>query len=168
MIKKIMLHTVAIYLLLLLQTTVANSVMFFGVMPNLLLTYTICVAILFGKVEGAIIGGITGLCLDVFSIHYFGIYIIMGIICGYVVGNLNNKYFEQKWYVVVMCVFSYSFVYEMLMTLIYMVLTSGVEFIYSLRYVVIPQAAYNMVISILFYIILRFFVPKENEFEESM
>ena len=168
MIKKIVLHIVAIYVLLLLQTTVADSIKFFEIKPNFLLTYVLCVAILFGKEEGAIIGGVTGLCMDIFSIHYFGIYLIMGVLTGYVVGNINHKYFEQKWYVIGMCVFSYSFVYEMIMSLVYKLITGNVEIIYSLRYIVIPQSAYSMVISVLMYFILRLFLPKEKEFEESI
>ena len=161
--KKLIVHIIFIYLLLVLQITVMDMLQIYSVKPNLLLTYAMCVAILYGPGEGIIVGGVCGVCLDIMSAGYFGMHTILGIITGGLVGYINNKHFKKRIYVTAICVLIYSVIYECIVTVIYMISTGQVDFVYAFRYITIPQGIYNTIASFIIYLLFKLIYYRDEK-----
>ena len=75
-----------VFLLLLIQTTVLDSVRIFGIMPNLLLVAVICFSLLTADYRGLVFGIACGLLLDITGGRLIGLntlfctYVSFGVI----------------------------------------------------------------------------------------
>ena len=61
------LHTLSIFFIVIIQTTILNYIKIKGIKPNMILTYTVCASILEGSTPGAIVGLVAGMVLDIVS-----------------------------------------------------------------------------------------------------
>ncbi len=61
------LHYIFFIILFILQTTLSNYISFFGVFPNFVLVYVICLCLIFSDVKSIVLSTIAGLALDLHS-----------------------------------------------------------------------------------------------------
>ena len=98
---RVLTYAVLVYLVLLLQTTMLESVRLFGVKPNLFLLLIVAVAILRGDVEGAVLGFFMGLAQDMSGGRYFGFYALLGMYLGFAIGSANKRMYKENYLVVI-------------------------------------------------------------------
>lgn len=78
-----------IFILIILQTTIATHLYVFGAIPDLLLVATVAVAYNEGPRAGALFGFFSGLVLDLFLVSPFGLSAISNSVTGWAIGTFQ-------------------------------------------------------------------------------
>lgn len=158
---KVAIHVIAIILLCTIQSTLLQYVKIFGVKPNLVLIYVVCVALLRGYTEGAIIGAFSGLFLDVLGGRSLGLYTLVGMYLGLAVGSINKRIFRENILIVIFFTLIFSIAYEFSVFLLGSFLPSvfdrtvdPLNILYALKQIILPEAIYNSIISIFIFILV--------------
>lgn len=164
---KIAFYSGCILLLLVMQTTFPEYALFLGVKPNLMLVFTICAALVNGSATGAFIGAGAGLALDLLSGKIIGINALLGMYAGVAVGLINKRIFRNNIFILLLSVFTTSFVYEGLMFLLYFFFKTGfASFTFGpIIKTVLPEALYNCIVSLIIY---RVIFVVSNKFEAKL
>ena len=133
--KKLLFYFFFILLSLLLQTTLLHYMAIYGVVPNILLVFTIVTALLRGDAEGGALG----------------FYALLGLYLGIAVGATNKKLFRENILIAVFFTFVYSVAYESLVYIINNIMSGDMKFLYALTATILPEAAYNCVVAVLIF-----------------
>lgn len=139
----------AFFLSLILQTTILPLLRVGGVMPDLVLVLVVFTALF----SNAFIGGATGFAAcflqDLLIGRYLGLCAFSGLVAGWLVGELENRFYKENPLVPVILVFCATFIYE----LVYFLgrgLSGSFSFTFSyMGRSVLLEAVYNMVLSVL-------------------
>ncbi|HHY23720.1 MAG TPA: rod shape-determining protein MreD [Clostridiaceae bacterium] len=155
---KVFIYTLGIFIIILVQTTVLDYIKINDIKPNLILVYTVCSSILEGSTGGALIGLFAGLTQDIVAGKTLGFYAILGMYLGAISGLANKMLFKDNYIVVFIFTFTLTVVYESGVYLLsgFASLRPGVLF--ALKRIVLPEALYNSIFSILIY----YMVTKAN------
>ncbi len=152
---RVLAYIAMIYLLLLFQTTVLESVRILGVKPNLLMLFIVSAALMRGSVEGAILGFFTGLAQDLFFGRFPGLYSLLGMYLGFIVGSVDKRIYKENYLIIVF--------FSVVSTLIYescgyysdaFLRNIGSEhrgvtgFLWVFRNVLLPESIYNGIVII--------------------
>ncbi|MGI6778959.1 MAG: rod shape-determining protein MreD [Acetivibrionales bacterium] len=163
---KVFIYTLCILLIMLLQSTILEYTEIYGVKPNLMIVFIICVAFLRGSTEGTIVGFFTGLLQDMLFGTLLGFYALLGMYLGLFVGMVNKKLYRENLFIIVFFTFISTMLYEtcvFVLTSINTVISGQVSILFPFVKVILPEAIYNSLISVLVHI----FVIKLNfRFEE--
>jgi len=157
---KVLAYSICIFVITLLQSTIIDYIKIMNVKPNLLLAFIVVVAILRGNVEGTVIGFICGLCHDVISGKMIGVFALLGLYIGLLIGSVNKRLYREN---VLIAVF-FTFVYEYVFYFFNLFLRGKGDLIFPLKNVILPEAVYNSVLSILIFIIM---IKLHYTFEEA-
>ncbi|MCX7748190.1 MAG: rod shape-determining protein MreD [Clostridia bacterium] len=151
---KVISISIYIFILALIQSTVLEYARIFHVKPNLLIVFVISYAFIRGSLEGAVVGFFAGLVQDIASGKVLGLYTLLGLYLGLAMGSVNKRLYRENVFLVVFFTFIASFVYE---TVVYLLiaLTSGkFDIVFPLRSIILPEALYNSIVSILIFILV--------------
>jgi rod shape-determining protein MreD len=137
-----------------IQTTVFDSVQIYGIKPNLILITTISYALIRGREEGAVYGFSAGLLLDIMGGKTIGIFSLMGLYTGLIIGSLNKRLYNEN-YIIVFILnaggsFAYNFIYYLY---VYLFISKG-NFLWGIIAYIIPETIYNTVLSLIVYFFL--------------
>lgn len=148
---KIAVHILVVILILAVQTTILEYFRVFNVKPNLLVIYVICISLLNGYWEGAVLGFFSGLALDMLSGKLLGFYSLLGMHLGLTIGILNKRLYRENFLVAVFFTFISTIVYEWL---VYFINNFGgnIDFVYPLKGIILPEALYNSVVAVIVFI----------------
>ncbi len=149
--KKLLFYFFFILLSLLLQTTLLHYMAIYGVVPNILLVFTIVTALLRGDAEGSAVGFFAGLFVDMMFGNVLGFYALLGLYLGIAVGATNKKLFRENILIAVFFTFVYSVAYESLVYIINNIMSGDMKFLYALTATILPEAAYNCVVAVLIF-----------------
>ena len=123
---------------------------------NLTLIYIIVLSCFCGKVEGAAVGFIFGLMLDLITGKIWGLYAILGMIIGFSVSNFCERLYGQKNIVfTLVLVLIGTWLMEFLYYLICFFSVDNISLKYALLRVILPEGVYNAVVAVPFYWIIR-------------
>lgn len=161
---KIFVYTVSLILLLVLQSTLLGYVEIYNVKPNLLVIYIVCVALLRGNIEGAAVGFFAGLMQDMAFGKLLGFYCLLGFYLGLTVGSVNRRLYRENYLVVVFFTFVATILYEAAVHILSNIMTSGLDILMPLTFKILPEAAYNSVVSILIFTLV---IKVNRKFEEA-
>ncbi len=150
--KKIFWIGLSILLIALLQSTVMEYIVIYGVKPNLLLVFIVSAALLKGNFEGAVIGFFCGLTQDILGGKVIGFYAMLGLYTGLVVGSLNKRLYRENILVVLFFTFASTVVYEWLVYFLNIFYKAPVDLVFAFKSVILPEAVYNSGISIFIYV----------------
>lgn len=159
--KKIFIYTAFILLIALMQVTLFNYIRIFNIKPNLFIVFIIIAAFFRGSYEGAIIGFFAGITQDMVSGKVLGFYAILGMYLGLAVGSINKRLYRENIILNILNTFVFSFLYEFVLfvllkwcpLLIGRGSLIGINFFHALRRIILPEAVYNSLISIVVFII---------------
>jgi len=165
--KKLLIYSLVLYVVLILQSTVVNYFEIFGVKPNIVLVFIICVAMIRGGNEAAIVGLVAGLLQDILSAKTLGGYAFLGFLVGAILGGYNKRFYRENIFMSVVFTFITTIVYESLTLISVIFKGQYIEFLGIFRDGIIREAVYNLVICIpLFILVLkisRFLEKNEKE-----
>lgn len=140
-------------LTLLIQSTLMVQFQPFGIIPDLLLIIVISGALLRGSLFGIQLGLVAGILQDLL-IGNFGISLIVKVLIGYLVGNIEGKVFKEHMLVPILVIFSMTFVHEFAFLLLSEQLLFTVSPIWALQTKILPLALVNTFLLVPIYPIL--------------
>ena len=127
---------------------------FFGLTPNIIIILVVSIALLEGKIHGAIVGFISGLCLDAVIGRTLGFYALFGMFLGLALGNINKRFFKENILVMVISTFVSTIVYESVVVITNNLFFTRINFTETLVQYILPEAGINSVAGILIFIII--------------
>ena len=149
--RKILFYLFFIIFFLLLQTTLLKHVSIFGVMPNILITFTIVTAIVRNSTEGSVVGFFSGLCIDMQFGSVLGFHALLMLYLGMAAGSISKRVYRENLMIVVFFTFVYSVAYEAAVYLINNIINADIRLIFAFTNVILPEAIYNCAVSILLF-----------------
>ena len=153
---RIALHAFFLILFTALQSTWLNGIEILNVTPNLTLIYIIVVSCFCGRAEGASIGFVFGLMLDLMTGKIWGIYAILGMIMGFSVSNFCERLYGQKNIIfTLVLVLIGSLLFELVYYLICFFSVENISLKYALLWVVLPEGVFNTVVAVPLYLVVR-------------
>lgn len=155
-------YTIIAVLLCALQTTIFEFIKLFGVRPNLLLAFVVCVALLRGSVEGGAVGLMCGIFSDVMGYGTFGVNTFMLLYIGVVLGLFCGKFYRVRSIVAFSFAFAASFTYGFLYYFFayYVWGNGGMWFAISRK--ILPESLYTAFMSMLILLFLAFINKRFN------
>ena len=164
---RIILYSIIVVIIVLVQSTVLNYLNIHAVKPNLVLVFTILIALIKGINYGATLGLVCGLMQDIISGRIMGIYAVIGLYTGVVVGLINKRLYKWNLAVSTAIVFLFTGLYELVICILLVYnLDEGISKIfYSIWDVIVPEAFYNSIVSSLIYFPI---IKLEKHLEERL
>jgi len=142
---------VLILLSIILQSTVFNFIQVAGVKPDLVLVLVIVYSLVKGPKEGAIVGFVAGLMVDLALGSFIGLSALTKMTVGYLVGLGEGLIYKENLIIPIMAVFTASLFHEFLLYLLHSSLgfqgAFGVVFLKGM----IPLVIYNIALLPFFY-----------------
>lgn len=164
---KVIAYSILIFLTVLIQSTIAESIRIYGVKPNIIIVVTVIVALLRNGTEGAVIGFLCGLMQDAISGRVIGFYALLGLYLGLIIGKSNKKLNKENILISIFLTFISTFVYEIIVYFLTIIFRAPLDIVYSMKKVILTEAIYNSVISILVFIIVIRMHKRFEEYEKS-
>ncbi len=133
-----------------------------GIVPDLILVYIICVALLSGHQTALVLGLVIGFLYDIFFNDFIGLYSIFYTTIGYFVGYFRNNFFYSN--VQIALVFSVlaTIIKFMFFKILKVIIFSNFEMVNIL--VIFYTIIYNIIICIVIhYILVKLQTRVENE-----
>lgn len=154
---RVALYVLLVLLIIVLQTTLLEYLTVFGVKPNLVIIFVVCSALLNGSPEGAITGIIMGLAIDMISGKLLGFNALLGMYSGIAVGSLNKRIYKENVLVIMVAAFLTTIIYEWFIFFSYTLFNQekALMMLNPFTSVILPEAVYNSVISIVLYMLMR-------------
>jgi rod shape-determining protein MreD len=154
--NRIVLYIILIFTFVTAQVTLLNSIKIFGVTPNLIVILIVSISLLEGRIHGATVGFFAGLCLDAVIGLSLGFQALIGMLLGLLLGNINKRFFKENIFVMAICTFISSILYESSIAFSSYIYGVEVDFLPKFQNVILPEAIINSVIGILlFWLIVR-------------
>lgn len=133
-----------------LQSTFFEAITILDIKPNAILIIIISVALLRGELEGAVVGFLGGLLLDIYA-PYIGINAFIGMITGYIVGILTAGLYKENPFVPVTTVFIATLFYDFVFYALGAFMQGYTDFSYFFNTIILREMVYNALITLFIY-----------------
>lgn len=153
---KVILYILLIFIFVTTQVTILNFVNIFGITPNLIVILIVSISLLEGRIHGAVVGFFAGLCMDAVIGVALGYHALIGMLLGLLLGNINKRFFKENIFVMLICTFISTILFEVSLVLVSNVLGLKISLMETLKVVIVPEGLMNSVVgAVLFFIIIR-------------
>ncbi len=151
---RILVTALIIFVNFILQTTLFPLLSVRGIFPNTALIIVTSYALLRGSKEGAIVGGFTGLMMDIFFNTMIGFYTLLYLVFGLLFGRSQKNFYRENYILpIIFCAIS-TIMYQAVLYIVGFVFRGEGNLIYFLFSVLGPELVYMAVVTILVYRIL--------------
>jgi len=134
-----------------LQSILMNSISLNGIKPDLGLILIFFTGLIYGELDGIVLGLIIGLLMDLFSGGPLGPNIVSKTVLGWAGGMVCRTLLNVNAFFTLGSVFCLSLLNGLISFLFVFLITGGWEFWPSVRWVILPEALYNALLaSVLF------------------
>ncbi|WP_058485496.1 rod shape-determining protein MreD [Defluviitalea phaphyphila] len=134
-----------------LQSTYFQHIRIRGTIPNIFITIIISFALLRGEKEGGIVGFFAGLIQDIYFGMALGFNTLLCMYIGYFCGKLNKKFYRENFLLPIILTVVSTIFYDLNIYIFSYLVRGKVDFKFFLNNIIIPEAVYTGVISILVY-----------------
>ncbi|NLY43654.1 MAG: rod shape-determining protein MreD [Clostridiaceae bacterium] len=155
--------TIILLLAFVVQSTVLQYSQIFNVKPNLVIMLIIHFSLIRGSVEGAIVGFIGGLFMDILAGRIVGLYSLIGMYIGVAAGYFNKRFYKDNYFVALFFTFIFTFAFEFTFYLLFYFIWGETRILYVLQHIIVPEAIYNCVVAVPVYMVL---IKIDNWLEE--
>ena len=139
-----------------LQTSVLKIPFFGNVSPNLMLVLTVSLSLMRGEIPGLLTGFFCGLFVDVFFGDMIGFYALLLMYIGFLCARFHKMFFPENMMMPLSVIFVSDLVYGLVCFIFLFALRSRWNLPHYLFRVILPEAFYTILISILLYpLVLR-------------
>ena len=167
--KKWITACVLTVLMYVLQTTLLQRISIAGAVPNLIIILLVVISYRYGQVNGLIYGFIAGLFVDLMDGTYLGLFALLYMLLGYALGFANKIYDKDDYTIPLIITGLTDITYNFGIFVVGFLLRNRTHLLFYLRSVILPEAIYTVVVSVLLYRGLqKLFIllePKEVEKE---
>ncbi len=165
--NKVIFYAILIFIFVTAQVTLLNKFSIFGVSPNLVIILIVSISLLKGKTDGAVVGFSAGLCMDAVIGVALGYHALVGMLLGLVLGNINKRLFKENILVMAFCTFLSTYIFESAIIFASYLLGLKIEFIATLKTVILPESLVNCVLGIVIFVIIILMDRKFTAVEEK-
>ncbi|EPR07602.1 rod shape-determining protein MreD [Ruminiclostridium papyrosolvens] len=165
--NKVILYAILIFIFVTAQVTLLNNFTIFGVSPNLVIILIVSISLLKGKTDGAVVGFSAGLCMDAVIGVALGYHALVGMLLGLALGNINKRLFKENILVMAFCTFLSTYIFESAIIFASYLLGLKIEFVATLKTVILPESLVNCVLGIVIFVIIILLDRKFLEVEEK-
>lgn len=144
----------------LLQATLFEYIEIFGVKPNLIIVTTIAYALIRGKEEGAIYGLFSGLLLDIMAGKIIGMYAILGLYLGLIIGILHKNLNNENYLNTILLTGAGTFFYNIFHYILNLSVDTSKQFFVYIMSIILPEVVYNSIFSVFVYFIVIYINKK--------
>lgn len=139
----------------LLQTILFPNLAIGGIVPNILLILTVATAYMQGRRKGMYMGLICGLLTDIICGGLLGLYGIVYMMIGYVDGAAYRIYYRDDYVMPVLLIGASNLVSSFMVYVFEFLLKSKLNVGFYLTRIVIPEALYTVLVSVVLYKLLN-------------
>ncbi|MEG6513092.1 rod shape-determining protein MreD [Desulforamulus ruminis] len=132
-----------VLLAMLLQATFFSFLQVAGVKPDLILLLVVFNGFLRGSREGAFLGFLGGLMLDIFSGSYIGLHALVKMSVGYLAGLAESRFYKESVVIATLITFVLGIFGQLATYLLLFYLDIQVPPFYAFFQVVVPTAIYS-------------------------
>ncbi len=137
------LYIAILILIVPVQTTISHNLSIHGTIMDLGLIIACLIGIKAGKTHGLIMGALIGILLDLFSGGPFGINLFTKTLAGWGSGVIGKTFLDLRLFGSLGIFTGLSLISGIFIYLFLQVLKGNVEFVPSLRWIILPQAFYD-------------------------
>ena len=138
----------------LLESTVFQNLSLASITPNLLIVVTSSFGFMRGSKEGMLVGFFSGLLIDIFFSEYIGFYALIYTVLGYVNGFFNRIFYPEDIKLPLFLIGASDFIYGNLICIFMFIMRSRFDYFYYLKYIIIPELIYTILVTIILYQII--------------
>ncbi len=143
-----------IFICFLLQCTVFKWLSLGGISPNLLLIVTASCGFMMGDTAGLFTGLVCGLLVDIFFGDYIGLYGLFYMYIGFLDGKFSRIFYPEDIKLPLFLIFLSDITYGMFCYIALYLLQGKFELPYYFMKIIVPEAVYTILISVLLYPLL--------------
>ncbi len=147
--------------------TILFGIRILGIVPNLGLAFVVSYAILRGDVRGCIVGFFVGLIQDIFYGRYLGFYALTYSLTGFFCGKPFRDFYLENYLFPVVLTAAGSLLNNVLFYVFNFLLRARVDFGYYFTKVILPEAIYTTIVSLLYYKILYSLNKRLEDYERK-
>lgn len=155
-----------IILCFILQCTVLKEIPFTKVVPNLLIVLTSSFGFMRGKTEGLLVGMVSGLLIDLFFSEFFGFNTLIYMYIGYMNGFFKNMFYDDDIKLPMVLITGSDFAYGCVIYFFSFLLRGRFDTVYYFKNIIFPEVIYTVVVTLVFYRIIRRINRKLEEEEK--
>lgn len=134
-----------------LQSGVFTSLSFAGIIPNLMIILTSSFGFMRGEKAGLVIGFFCGLLSDIFFGNFLGFYALLLMYIGFMNGKFCGIFYPEDIKLPIALIVISDFSYGILCYILQFLLRGRLNFPYYFTRVILPEALYTIVVTIVLY-----------------
>ena len=143
--------TLFVVLCFILQCSVFNSLALGGIIPNLMIILTSSFGFMRGEKEGLLIGFFSGLLCDIFFGSFLGFYAMIMMYIGFIHGKFCRIFYPEDIKLPLALIVVSDISYGLLCYILMFLLRGRFHFPYYFTRVILPEALYTIVVTIVLY-----------------
>ena len=145
--KKVLTYITLLFLVV-FQTGAGRYIRIFGILPNLILIFTILYSMTNGSMRAGVLGLVAGMLVDSTSYGIFGLNALLLMYTAIIVSYFSKRFYYENKTAAFCGVLIYTLVYESVLLILSQVIFSKAPFFYVFVRYIIPESFINAVISI--------------------
>ncbi len=149
--KRFIVTVLLLITLFVFQGTVFASLNFANTSPNLLIIFIVSLSLMRGEKTGVILGFFAGILMDVFMGTTIGLYALIFMYLGYANGSFHRVFFPEDIKLPMIMIVVSDIFYGFLVYILLFLLRGRTDFSFYFSNVILPEAIYTIVITILLY-----------------
>ena len=151
---RILITTLIVFVNFILQTTLCPLLAVRGIFPDTALIIVTSYALLRGSKEGAIVGGFSGLLMDIFFSKMIGFYTLLYLAIGLLFGRSQKNFYRENYILpVIFCAVS-TVLFQAVLYITGFLFRGEGNLLHFLFSILGPDLVYTAVVTILVYRIL--------------
>ncbi len=164
-IRRVIINFIFIVASFVLQTTVFRALDFGGVAPNLLMIFTASFGFIKGDKAGLLSGFFCGLLIDIFFGSFLGLYALIYMYLGFLIGKLHDIFYSQNVAIPICFITIGDFVYGFICYVILFLFRNRFNISFYMMKVIIPEVVYTALVAIFYYPIILYVNNKIDDRE---
>ena len=153
--KRFFITALIIVLCFLMQTTVFQSIALAGEVPNLILIVVVAIAYMRGRKEGMYVGFASGLLIDLVYGDVVGMYAVLFVVIGYVVGICNEIYYTDELSVPIILIAISDFMFNFAYYVFNFLLRGRLDALSCIWRTILPEVVYTVLVAVVLYQLLH-------------
>lgn len=167
--KRTVVYFIEIIICFVLQSSLYQFISLARVMPNLLLILVVSNAYMRGRATGMMLGFFSGLLVDILFGNVIGLYAMIMMLIGYVVGFSHKIYSRDDYTLPLFFIAIANFIYQFLYYIFEFLLRGKLDFFNYFRILILPEIIYTVAVATILYKLLHTInhALDRNEFKEE-
>lgn len=154
-------HGFFLVLFAVLQATLVNYIEIFSIKPNLFLVYVVIICCFCDRIEGGAVGFAFGFAFDLLTGKIWGLYSLLGLICGFFISHFCRKVLRNNNLIIVFIfVFIGTIIFETIYYIISLIYIESYSFLTAFFRIILPESFYNVLVSLPVYLLISRFAKR--------